>query len=287
MSKFERIATFISVVEESGFAAAARKKGVSTAAISRQFAALESELCVQLLHRTTRQITLTEIGEEYYRQCKNALSTLHEAENAITKSKNEATGALHIMTNRYFALTHLLPKLSEFKQRNPKLVLHFTLAERFPNLEKEGIDILFGVSVEGSPELVRRRVASTRYVLCASPSYLKQYGIPRDPADLIRHAYITHSERKPNNVLSFKNGRDIHVNPTLWLNDSFVMRECALQGMGLVNLHDYMVADDLKQGKLIEVLHEYQEPQKNVYLYYQQSRYLQPKIRNFIDFYTS
>src|SRR5262249_45172541 len=145
MSKFERIATFISVIEENGFAAAARKKGVSTAAISRQIAALESELDVQLLNRTTRQISLTEIGEEYYQQCKNALSALQEAENAITTSKNEATGTLHIMTNRYFAITYLLPRLSEFKRLNPNVIIHFQLAERFPNLEKEGIDILFGV----------------------------------------------------------------------------------------------------------------------------------------------
>jgi DNA-binding transcriptional LysR family regulator len=286
MSKFERIVTFISVIEENGFAAAARKKGVSTAAISRQISALENELGIQLLKRTTRQISLTEIGEEYYQQCKNALSTLQEAENAIAKSKNEAAGALHIMTNRYFAITYLLPRLAEFKQLNPNIILHFHLAERFPNLEKEGIDILFGVSIEGASELVRRRVASTRYILCASPNYLKKHGMPAHPTDLIKHKYITHSIRKPNNIVSFKNAKDIHVNPALWINDSYMMRECALHDMGIVNLHDYMVVDDIKKGKLIEILHEYQEPQTNVYLYYQQSRYLKPKIRKFIDFYT-
>lgn len=286
MSKFERIATFILVVEENGFAAAARKKGVTTAAVSRQIAALESELCVQLLNRTTRQTSLTDIGEEYYQQCKSALGALQEAENAISKSKAEATGTLHIMTNRYFAITYLLPGLSEFKELNPNILLHFQLAERFPNLEKEGIDILFGVSIEGSPELVRRRVASTRYILCASPNYLAKHGVPKNPTDLIKHEYITHSIRKPNNIVSFKDGKDIHVNPTLWLNDSYFIRECALRDMGIVNLHDYMVIDDIKSGKLIEILPDYQEPQKNVYLYYQQSRYLQPKIRAFIDFYT-
>ncbi|KTD19297.1 transcriptional regulator [Legionella lansingensis] len=286
MSKLERIATFISVIEENGFAAAARKKGVSTAAISRQITALEKELGVQLLNRTTRQISLTEIGEEYFQQCKKVLSELQEAESAITKSKNEATGALHIMANRYFAITHILPRLSEFMELNPKVCIHFQLAERFPNLEKEGIDVLFGVSIEGSSELVRRRVITTRYILCASPSYLEKYGIPEHPSDLVKHRYITHSIRKPNNVVSFKNGKEIHINPTLWLNDSYAMRECAIHDMGIVNLHDYMVTDAIKKGELIEILREYQEPHKNVYLYYQQSRYLQPKIRRFIDFYT-
>jgi DNA-binding transcriptional LysR family regulator len=286
MSKLERITTFISVIEENGFAAAARKKGISTAAISKQITALENTLGIQLLTRTTRQIALTEIGEEYYLQCKKVLNELQEAESAITKIKKEATGVLHILANRYFAIKYLLPKLSRFMRLNPKLQIHFQLAERFPNLEKENIDILFGVSIEGSNELVRKRVASTRYVLCASPAYFKKYGYPTSPNDLIHHTYITHSMRKPDNIISFKNNKNLHIHSVLKLNDSYAMRECALRNMGIVNLHDYMVEDAIKEGKLIEALSDYQEPQKNVYLYYQQSRYLQPKIRRFIDFYT-
>lgn len=285
MSKFDKISSFIKVVDENGFAAAARKEGISTPAISRKVAALERELGAQLLLRTTRQIKLTEIGEDYYRQCKKILNELTDAETVIAESKNEAMGELRIVANRYFAIIHLLPTLPEFMRQNPKLRIHFQLAERFPNLEKEGIDILFGVSIEGSSELVRRRVATTRYVLCASPNYLKKMGMPERPHDLVKHHYITHSMRKPDDVVLFKDGKEIHVNPTLWLNDSYAMRECALQDMGIVNLHDYMVADAIQEGKLVEILQEYQEPQKNVYLYYRQSRYLQPKIRKFIDFY--
>jgi DNA-binding transcriptional LysR family regulator len=285
MSKLERIATFISVVDEDGFAAAARKKGVSTAAVSRQVTALESELGTQLLQRTTRQLALTEMGDEYYQQCKKTLNELFDAEVALLQSKNEATGVLRVMANRYFAITHILPKLPEFMRLNPNLRISFQLAESFPNLEKDGIDILFGVSVEGSDELVRRRVATTRYVLCASPKYLKKHGRPKIPTDLTKHCYITHSIRKPDNTIEFKDRKTIHVNPLLWLNDSYAMRECAIQSMGIVNLHDYMVADALGDGRLIEVLPNYQEPEKQVYLYYRKSRHLQPKIRRFIDFY--
>ena len=285
MSKLERIATFISVVDENGFAAAARKKGVSTAAVSRQITALESELDTQLLQRTTRQLALTEMGAEYYQQCKKTLNELFDVEVALLQTKHAATGVLHIMANRYFIITHILPRLPEFMCLNPSLRVSFQLAESFPNLEKDGIDILFGVSVEGAEELVRRRVATTRYVFCASPKYLKKHGTPKKPLDLTKHAYITHSMRKPDNVLEFKDGKKIHVNPLLWLNDSYAMRECAIQGMGIVNLHDYMVADALNDKRLIEVLHEYQEPKISVYLYYRKSRHLQPKIRRFIDFY--
>jgi len=287
MSKFEKIATFIVVVEENGFAAAARKKGVSTAAISRQITALEKDLGTQLLKRTTRQISLTHVGEEYFQQCKKALREFQDAENSILKSKHEATGELHIMANRYFSITHILPKLTEFMRLNSKLHINFQLAERFPNLEKEGIDILFGVSIEGSDDLVRRKVASTRYVLCESPEYFKKYGTPKTLTDLIKHRYITHNIRKPDNVIVFKDDKEIHVDPILRLNDTYAMKECALHGIGMVNLHDYMVMDEIRKGKLVEIFREYQEPQKNIYLYYQQSRYLQPKIRKFIDFYTT
>ncbi|WP_454781090.1 LysR family transcriptional regulator [Legionella sp. WA2022007384] len=287
MSKLERIAAFIDVVDENGFAAAARKQGVSTAAISRLVTRLESDLNVELLKRTTRKVSLTEIGITYYQHCKKTIDGLREAEIAIAGSQNEAVGTLKVVSSRYFALKHLIPGLSSFMAKNPNLQVMFELAERFPDMDMEEIDILFGVSLEGAGHLVRKRVAMTRYVLCASPEYLKKYGTPRVPHDLSKHHYITHSMRTPDNVLVFKDNKEIVVHPILWLNDSRAMRECAILGMGIVKLHDYIIADALRDGHLIEVLSEFQDQQLPVYVYYQQSRYLQPKIRKFIDFFTT
>ncbi len=288
MSKLERIATFIAVVEENGFAAAARKKNISTAAISRQVSRLEIELGSQLLRRSTRQVSLTEVGEKYFESCKKAVEDLANAEIAITGSQSVATGILSVMSSRYFAFEYIMPRLSEFMANNKKLKIKFELAERFPDLVNENIDILFGVSMEGGPqELIRKRVSTTRYVLCASPDYFKKHGVPKIPSDLSKHFYITHSMRKPDNILMFKNKKEIFVEPILWLNDSLAMRECATKSMGIVKLHDYVVNDALQNGDLIEILRDFQEPEQSIYLYYQQSRYLQPKIRHFIDFYTS
>lgn len=287
MSKFDQIATFINVIEENGFAAAARKQGLSTAAISRQITQLESSLKTELLKRTTRQISLTEIGAEYYQHCKKTLTELREAELAIAGSQTEARGILRVMSAHYFAGHYLLPRLPQFMKENPKLKIKLELAERFPDLAKENIDLLFGVSMEGPPDLVRKRVATTRYVLCASPKYLKKHGTPRIPEDLIKHHYITHSMRNPDHVITFRNNKEVHVEPTLWLNNTTAMRDCALQHMGIVKLHDYIVADALKDGRLIELLPEFSEREQSVYLFYQKSRHLQPKIRKFIDFYTS
>lgn len=287
MSKLERINSFISVIEENGFAAAARKQGVSTASISRQVARLESDLKMQLLHRTTRQLVLTEIGAEYYQHCKKALHELNEAEAEIVASQDEASGILTITSTRYFAIEHLIPHLPNFMAQNPKLRVKMELAERFPDLANENIDLIFGISADGPPELVRRKVASTRYVLCASPSYLKKYGEPSMPTDLSEHRYITHSMRKPDNVIRFKNNKEIYVEPVLWLNDTRAMCECAIQGIGIVRLHDYIVSDALKNNSLVEILANFSEGDQPVFLYYRQRRFLQAKIRKFIDFYAS
>ncbi|HAT7910349.1 TPA: LysR family transcriptional regulator [Legionella pneumophila] len=286
MGKFDQITYFIAVVEEHGFAAAARKFGVSTAAVSRQITRLEAELKAELLVRTTRKLSLTEIGARYYQQCKKTLLELNEAEIAIASSRNEAVGILNVTSSRYFAMRFLLPYLPEFMELNPKLQIKIELAERFPDLAQENVDVLFGVSMEGPPELVRKRVSTTRYVLCASPDYLAENGIPKTPSELGKHRYITHSMRNPDNFVTFKNNEQIYVKPVLWLNDSRALCECALLGMGIIKLHEYIVAEALQDGRLIEVLPEFQESSLSVYLYYQASRYLQPKIRRFIDFFT-
>ena len=285
MSKIEQIHTFIQVVERNGFAAAAKQLGVSTAAVSRQVNSLEKSLGVQLLHRTTRLVTLTEIGSQYYKQCKKTLGELTEAEHRLFASQQEASGTLTIMCNRYFALQKIIPRLSAFIGENPKLRIKFHLAERYPDLIQEGIDILFGVSIAGHPELIQKRIGETRYIFCASPYYLQQFGTPQSPAELVKHRYITHSMRKPDNILTFGSGQEIYLEPSLALNDARSMCECALNGLGIVRLHDYEVAEALARGELVEVLAPYNETAYPIYLYYPQSRYLQPKIRRFIDYY--
>lgn len=284
MRKFEQIRAFLAVVDENGFSAAARKQNISTAAVSKHVSQLEFELKVQLLHRTTRKITLTEIGAQYYHQCKKTVNELAEIEARMTQSQNEATGLLHILSNRYFAEHYLLPHLSSFLQDNPSLKVNLELAERFPHMMDENIDVIFGVSMEGALDLVRRKIRDTRYVFCASPSYLSTHGTPKDPTELKDHHYITHKMRAPNNSVTFKNGKTVFVEPLLYLNDSRAMAACAVQGLGIVKLHDYFVESALNKGQLTEIFTQFCEPKQPVYLYYQSSKYLTPKIRRFIDF---
>ncbi len=287
MSTLTQIATFITVVEEQSFVAAAKKQGLSTAAISRQIAQLEANLKTHLLQRSTRRVALTEMGLQYYHHVKKTVTELHEAELAIVNSQSEASGLLHINTGRYYATEYLLPRLPEFMRQNPKLKIKLEFAERFSDIARESIDIIFGSSLAHPPEMKRRRVGSTYFVLCASKDYLAQYGTPQEPLDLKQHRFITHSGRNPDNQITFKNHHPVFVEPILWLNESYTLCECAINGMGIVKLHYYIAAKALQEGQLVEILPSFREPEKSVYLYYQPSRYLQPKIRRFIDFYLS
>lgn len=285
MSTLAQINAFIAVVEEQSFAAAAQKQGVSTAAISRQISHLEAELTTQLLQRSTRRVSLTEVGVQYYQQVKKTLNELHEAELAIAGSQSEASGILHINTGRYYAMEYLLPRLPEFMRQNPQLKIKLDYAERYSDIIKEGIDIVFGSSLPHPDSMMQRSVAKTRFLLCASKKYLAQYGTPQVPLDLNQHHYLTHSGRNLDNQVTFKNHPPVYVNPILWVNDSQTLCECAIQDMGIVKLNYFIAAPALQDGRLVEILPEYGEAEKTVYLYYQQSRYLQPKIRRFIDFY--
>ncbi len=287
MNKLECITTFITVIEANSFAHAAKKLRLSTAAVSRQITALEAALGAQLLQRTTRRLSLTEVGREYYQQCKKTLLEFLAAEEAVLGSQQEASGLLHVLCNRYFAQEFILPRLDSFMQQNPKLRIKLEVAERFPDLMHEGIDLLVGISMEGPSSLKRRKIATTRYVLCASPGYLKKYGTPKSPTDLIQHRYITHGMRVPDNAIKFNEQIEVFLEPILWLNDSRAMCDCAIQGLGIVRLHDYIVNTALESKKLIEVLPTFNREQVPVYLYYQQSRYLQPKVRKFIDYFCS
>lgn len=284
MSKFERMDTFIKVIDSNSFSLAAKSLKISSAAVSKQISALEEELGVKLLNRTTRSLILTEAGRIYYDYCQKLLNMVREADSLVSHMRVEPSGHLHVISGRHFAETFIIPHLKEFMTQYPKVTINLELAERVPDISKENIDIVFGMSIHGPPDAIQKKIAMTRYVICASPQYLKKNGTPLTPKELLKHHYIAHSMRKPDNLITFKNGQQIYLNPILKLNDTEAMLQCALDGIGIVRLHDYMVEQAIANGKLVELLKKYSEPELPIFYYYQQSRYVHSKIRLFLDF---
>ncbi|WP_068468715.1 LysR family transcriptional regulator [Candidatus Protochlamydia phocaeensis] len=284
MPSLDRLSLFVKVVEANSFIAVADQLNLSRAAISKQIALLEQELGVKLMERTTRRLRLTEAGELYYARCKHLFQVMEEMQAMMSTLRKEPTGTLRVICARYFGEKYVIPHLGEFLAAYPRLKVDLELAERVPNLSKEEIDLVLGMSIPGPLEAVQRTISQTRYAICASPAYFEQFGIPKKPMDLVGHRYLTHSMRQPDDVLEFAENLQIHIDPFLRLNDANALLTCALDGLGIVKLHYYMVKEALKEQKLVEVLTQYSQRIYPIYVCYIQNRYLLPKIRHFIDF---
>uniref|UniRef100_UPI00261F3DBB LysR family transcriptional regulator n=1 Tax=uncultured Legionella sp. TaxID=210934 RepID=UPI00261F3DBB len=245
---------------------------------------LEETLGVMLLHRSTRQVALTEIGAAYYREAQNILFAVDQANGVIVAAKQEPVGILRIKSVRYFADYCIFPRLTEYMNLYPQVKVDLQIAEHIPHLLEEDLDIVFGMSAQVASNSVQKKITSTRYVFCASPSYIREHGIPEHPIELLKHKYITHTMRSPNDAWIFPTGETIYLTPVLYLNDAASMLECAVNGLGIVSLHHYQVADALASGDLVEVLAEYRMPKIPVFLYYHPGRYMQPKVKTWVDF---
>jgi DNA-binding transcriptional LysR family regulator len=285
MSKFERIATFVTVFEEGSFAACAKKLNISPAAVSKQVSLLEKELGFELLSRSTRKLALTEAGGVYFEQAQKILSEMAEIDALALEMRKEPFGKMRVASQRYFAESYILPHLAQFLLAYPKIQLNLELIERFPDLEREEIDIVIGMSRSLSESSIQKTLGYTRYVMCASPEYLKAFGTPKNPQELKRHRYINHVLRTPVNITKFGEGLEIYLEPYLLLNDTNAMKTCAVNGIGIVKLHQYVVEDSLKEGTLLEILADYNEPKQPIYVSFNPHKHTPPKIRVFLDFF--
>lgn len=174
--------------------------------------------------------------------------------------------------------------MREFLSKYPKIELNLELAERVPDLNLEAIDVLIGMSISATGDAIQKRIATTSYSFCASPNYLKLFGTPEKPVDLKNHRYITHSMRKPDNELLFRDKEVITINPYIRVNDAQTMLNFALDGLGIVKLHHYVVKEHLERGTLQELLSAYSNSEIPIYAAYPQRRYISSKTRCFIDF---
>lgn len=284
MNTLGLIQTFCKVVQCASFSAAAKILDVSAASVSKQVSLLEETLGVSLLQRTTRQVTLTEIGEHYYREAQLALLAVDKTFGVIAAAKDEPAGLLRVKSTRFFAEHIIIPRLPEYLATYPKVLLDFQIAEHIPHLLEEDLDVVFGMSAQVTSNSIQKKITSTRYVFCASPDYLTNHGRPNQPSDLSEHRYITHTMRVPNDRWVFSSDETVYLNPVLFLNDAQGMLECAIKGLGIVALHHYQVVSALAKGELVEILTEYRMPIIPVFLYYHPGRYMQPKVRTWVEF---
>jgi DNA-binding transcriptional LysR family regulator len=279
--------TFARVVEARSFSAAARRMNVSTSVVSKCVTRMEQSLGVRLLNRTTRSISLTEIGTAFYARCAHIVAAAEEAEAMAAGLQSEPRGTLKVNVPVTFGVLHIVPAREHLLAACPELCVDMTLNDGPLHLVEGGYDVAVLIAHEPHASLVARKLAPIRQRLCATADYLRRHGVPSSPADLARHNCIVFSRLGPERSWRFT-GSDgdvtVEVNGSLRLDNENAVRQAALAGIGIAFLPTYIVGADLQQNRLQPVLPDYGVPETALFATYLPNRYLAAKVRVFVDF---
>ena len=287
MLDLQQLASFIAVVNVGSFVGAADALGLSKAAVSRHVTDLETQLGVRLLHRTTRRLSLTDDGQRFHARATELLALAGELESETSAGSAEAAGVLRINAPLTFGNLHLAPLWPGFLAANPKVALDVTLNDRVVDLVEEGYDVAIRITNLASSQLVSRRLATTRVVLCASPAYLAAHGTPSHPRELAGHEVVSYAYWTGGDDWRFT-GADgearVRVQPRLHTNSGDTCRVAALRGQGVVLQPDFLIGDDLRRGDLVELLPGWRSLELGIHAVYASRKHLPMKTRRLVDF---
>lgn len=287
MDRFREIQSFVAVVEAGSFVAAADALRSSKAAISRSVADLEARLGARLLHRTTRRLSLTEAGREYFDRARQILEELEEADSLAGEATSRAVGLLKVNAPLAFGVRHLAPLWGAFMDANPDVKLDITLTDRVVDLVEEGVDVAVRITRMPDSSLVSRKLASSRLMLCATPEYLARHGSPTQLADLARMPVIGYSYAPQGDTFQME-GPDgpvsVTTRPRLTANNGDTGLAAALQHQGIILLPCFLIGDYLNKGSLVRVLPELQGADLGIHAVYPSRKHLSAKVRALVDY---
>jgi DNA-binding transcriptional LysR family regulator len=288
MDRLAALESFARVAETGSFSAAARALNLSKSLISRQISTLEAELGARLMSRTTRSLTLTEAGRSYYEQVARILAQMEEADLSVSQLQATPRGKLRVNAPMSFSLLRLAPVLPDFLALYPEIDVDVAMNDRRVDLMEEGFDLAIRIGRLADSSLIARKIGPMRRVVCASPAYFAERGLPKVPADLRSHDCLCYSNADTVDEWRFAepDGRPIsvEVKGRVRANNGDLLRLAALRGLGLVDLPSFLVGADIEAGLLVPVLQDYIRQDGGVYAVYPHALYLPPKIRVFIDF---
>ncbi len=287
MDRLQAMAVFVAVAEEQGFAPAARRLAMSPPVVTRAIAALEERIGARLLHRTTRSVRLTDAGTRYLEDCRRILSEIDEAEEAAAGSHREPRGQLAITASVLFGHRYVAPILLDFLDRHPRVSARTLFVDRVVNLMEEGLDVAVRIADLPDSGMTALRVGSVRRLVCASPAYLAEHGVPQTPEDLASHRTIAFQGVAPSPEWSFRSGESevrVGTSPRLEVNTAEMAITAATQGHGLTRVLSYMVAPELAAGRLEIVLAEHEPAPIPIHLVHREGRRASARMRAFIDF---
>ncbi len=274
---------FYKLVTYGSFTNTADALGITKAAVSHTIKQLEKELKVDLLIRTTRRLSLTHEGKLLFEYCKTLQNEIENIRDLAESFHSEPSGILKINTSSFFAKSVLIGLIKEYSKKFSKVKIEVNIEERMPNFKTQETDIILGVNWTPPEDIIARKIATTRYILCASPVYLELYGIPSNLSDLVNHKYIPHSSRATALVNIRESKVKAQVPPSdLSANNMEFMKECVLNDLGIAQFHEYIVKDEIQNGKLVELLKDEFLDHQDIYIYYPKNKFVQPKVKEFV-----
>lgn len=287
MDRALEMQVFCTVVDKGSFVGAAEPLDMSKAAISRYVSALEERLGARLLHRTTRRLSLTDEGRQFYDQAREVLVMMDEAEGAVSSASPEASGVLRVNAPVSFGVLHLAPVWADFMKAYPRVELEIGLNDRLVDLVDEGIDAAVRISRLENSSLVGRRLASTRMRLCASPAYLASHSPIHTLSDVAEHGVVAYSNFASGNEWHFEGPQgpvSVHTRSAVRCNNGDTCRAITLADGGISLQPGFMVAQDLRRGDLVEILPEFRSVELGIYVVYPTRKHLPAKVRALINF---
>ncbi len=280
--------TFARVVEARGFTETARRLGKSKSSISKSVARLEKSLGVRLLNRSTRSVSVTEIGGAYYEHCVRIADEAAQAAELVSELQSQPRGVLKVSCPVAFGRLHVAPGVAAYLAQYPDMRLDLTVTDRAVDLVGEGIDLAIRIAREPDLHLVARELAPVRRVVCGTPGYFERFGIPVTPKDLASHncLHYTHFGTLGEWRLQGKNKQTI-VTPvmgSLRVNDDDVLSRVVMEGLGIAILPTFIIGRELQAGLLRSVLSDFVPLERRIYSVHLPNIHLPSKVRGFIDF---
>lgn len=287
MDRLHEIEVFIAVADAGSFTKGGARLRLSPPAVTRAISALEDRLGARIFNRTTRSLTITDVGQRFLESARRLLTDLDTAEKEAVGAAAMPQGHLTITASVTFGRTALAPIVCDFLGQHPRVTASVLLLDRVVNLVEEGIDVAVRIGQLPDSNLIAKRIGAVHRILVASPGYLAKRGAPASPADLRLHSVIAFTGLVPNLEWRFMDGQkpgSVSLNPRFEINDAIAAIRAAEMGHGITIALSYMVGDQVREGRLVPVLDSFTLPPQPVHLVYPDARLVAPKLRAFIDF---
>ena len=286
MDRLTSLTAFVRVVDSGGFSAAGRRLNMSTTMVSNHIQALEDRLGARLLNRTTRKVSLTEVGKAYYDRCTQILAEIEQADEVAGALQSKPRGTLRIYTATHI-VQFIAPVVAEFLKLYPEVKVDLTIGERTIDMIDEGFDLAIRLTPPPDSSLIVRSLATWRHVLCCSPGYIEQHGPLQQLSELADHNCLRHALYPYEDEWRFVDRNDtpasVRVSGNLISNSGETLRTSVLQGVGIWLAAGFLIADDLKSGRLVRILPEYRPVEFAMNAVYPHRHHLSAKVRSFID----